>query len=147
MWLNCSPGISGTIPRISGTIPGISGTKSLSCKRLYRGMMTVEPIPRSLNFKKDYIPGKKTQFGKTWFFPLCFFFACFGVTRNWWTQDFWTISSMGWWGWGELAFCHFYGSHFRFFGLKNNLRNKWTNKCGGGQTHRIHVWYIYLHLP
>ena len=47
-------------PRISGTIPGISGTKtSLSRKRLYRGMITVEPLPRSLNLKKDYIPGRK----------------------------------------------------------------------------------------
>ena len=30
MWLNCSPGISGTIPGISGTIRGISGTKKIA---------------------------------------------------------------------------------------------------------------------
>lgn len=28
-------------------------------------MMTVEPLPRSLNMKKDYILGKKAQVGKT----------------------------------------------------------------------------------
>ena len=82
MWLNSSPGISGTIPRISGTIPGISGTipgisgtkKSLSRKRLYRGMMTAEPLPRSLNLKKEYIPGKKGTICKNLFFPFVPFF-------------------------------------------------------------------------
>ena len=90
MWLNSSPGISGTIPRISGTIPGISGTipgisgtkKSLSRKRLYRRMMTAEPLPRSLNLKKEYIPGKKDTIWKNLFFPFVpFFFAYFGVSR------------------------------------------------------------------
>ena len=85
MWLNCSPGISGTIPRISGTIPGISGTKkSLSRKRLYRGMITVEPLPRSLNLKKDYIPGKKGTIWQNLVFPFVPFklhTLDFGVTR------------------------------------------------------------------
>ena len=82
MWLNSSPGISGTIPRISGTILGISGTipgisgtkKSLSRKRLYRRMMTAEPLPRSLNLKKEYIPGKKGTIWKNLFFPFVPFF-------------------------------------------------------------------------
>ncbi len=82
MWLNSYPGISGTIPRISGTIPEISGTipgisgtkKSLSRKRLCRRMMTAEPFPRSLNLKKEYIPGKKGTICKNLFFPFVPFF-------------------------------------------------------------------------
>ena len=76
MWLNCPPGISGTIPRISGTIPGISGTKkSLSRKRLYRRMMTCWTTPQISEFeKKDYIPGKNCSIWQNLFFPFVPFF-------------------------------------------------------------------------
>ena len=70
-------GISGTILRISGTIPRISGTKKIvdPQKALYRRMMTVEPLPRSLNLKKDYIPGKKRHnLAEPVFFPFVLFF-------------------------------------------------------------------------
>ena len=85
MWLNCSPGISGTIPSISGTILGISGTKKerWAAKGCIEGWwQLVEPLPRSLNLKKDYIPGKKGTIWQNLFFPFVLFFAYFGVTRS-----------------------------------------------------------------
>ena len=44
-------------------------------KALYRGMMTVEPLPRSLNLKKDYSPGKKGTSWQKLFFPFVSFFG------------------------------------------------------------------------
>ena len=37
-------------------------------------MMTAEPLPRSLNLKKEYIPGKKGTIWKNLFFPFVPFF-------------------------------------------------------------------------
>ena len=47
---------------------------SLSRKRLYRRMMTAEPLPRALNLKKDYIPGRKGTIWQNLFFPFVLFF-------------------------------------------------------------------------
>ena len=49
--------------------------KTLSRKRLYGRMMTIEPLPRSLNLRKDCIPGKKRHNLAEPAFPFVLFFC------------------------------------------------------------------------
>ena len=82
MWLNCSPGISSIREFLAQFREFLVQKHRWAAKGSIEGWLQLNHSPDHWIWKKTTFRVEKAQFGKTWFFPLCLFFAYFGVTRK-----------------------------------------------------------------